>query len=185
MSYRFSRREKILLYILAVLILSVGAAGLLLRPALDRRLSLTVMRDSEALRKQDMEELFARKEFLESREKEMEERVMTLASSLYGDMNTEELGGLVVSMLDDEGLTACNMEISRVPYGESDSGVIVGTVAGEAAGSRKAVERFIHETAKQPAMRMKNFSISNGSAGEEERLKYEVEIYMLRTGTKE
>ena len=82
MSYRLSRREKILLYILAVLILTVGAAGLLLRPALDMRLSLTVMRDAEALRKQDMEELFAQKEFLESREKEMEERVMALSSSL-------------------------------------------------------------------------------------------------------
>lgn len=183
MSYRFSRREKILLYILAVLILTVGAAGLLLRPALDMRLSLTVMRDAEALRKQDMEELFAQKEFLESRKKEMEERVMALSSSLYSDMDTEELGSLVVSMLDDEGLTAHSMEISRVPYGESDSGVIVGTVTGEAAGSRKSIEKFVHAAAEQPAMRMKNFSILDGRAGEEERLKYELEIYMLRTGT--
>lgn len=185
MSYRFSRREKILLYVLAVLILTMVVSRLLLCPALDRRLSLTVMRDEEILRKQDMEELFAQKELLEKRETELKEEVLMLASSLYRDMDTEELGSLVISMLDDEGLTAYNMEISRIPYGESDFGVIVGIAAGEIVGSRSSIENFVHAAAKQPAMRMKSFSISDGGTGGEGRMKYEMEIYMLRTGTEQ
>lgn len=180
MSYQFSRREKILIYILAVLILIVSVFGLLLRPALDRRLSLTVMREEEILRKQDMEELFVRKELLENQEEEMKEKVMKLSSSFYRDMDTEELGNLVISMLDDEELMACNMEISKIPYEESDVGVIVGIAAGEAVGSRKSIESFIHAAAKQPAMRMKSFSISDGETNDKGRIKYEVEIYMLR-----
>ena len=180
MSYQFSRREKILLYVLAVLILTVGGFGLFLRPALDRRLSLAVMRDEEILRKQDMEKLFAQKEFLENQEAEMKEKVMMLASSFYRDMDTEELGNLVISMLDDEGLMACNMEVSKIPYGESDFGVIVGIVTGEAVGSEKSIESFIHVTAEQPAMRMKSFSILDEETSNEGQMKYEVEIYMLR-----
>lgn len=185
MSYRFSRREKILLYILAVLILTVGGVGLLLRPALDRRIFLAVMQEEEILRKQDMEELFAQKEFLENQEAKMKEKVMMLASSFYRDMDTEELGNLVISMLDDEELMACNMEVSKIPYGESDFGIIVGIAAGEAAGSRNSIESFIHAVAKQPAMRMKSFSISDGETNDEGRMKYEVEIYMLRTEARE
>ncbi|MEY8395817.1 hypothetical protein AALB64_13575 [Lachnospiraceae bacterium 45-P1] len=180
MSYQFSRREKILLYILAVLILTVGGFGLLLRPAMDRRLSLAVMWEEEILRKQDMEELFARKEFLENQEAEMKEKVMMLASSFYRDMDTEELGNLVISMLDDEGLMACNMEVSKIPYGESGFGVIVGIVTGEAAGSRKSIENFIDATAERPTMRMKSFTVSNGETSDGGRMKYEMEIYMLR-----
>lgn len=110
--YQLSKREKLLLSILAFLGVLVGIGGFLVKPALDRKLDYQAELGEVQMRQVSMLEVLNQKEGLREEAAEMRQELKEKASVYYGPMNTESVGETIVSMLDVYGLNARTMSMT-------------------------------------------------------------------------
>lgn len=110
--YQLSKREKLLLSILAFIGVLVGIGGLLVKPALDRKLDYEAELGEVQMRQISMLEVLNQREDLTENVEENRQKLKEKAAAYYGPMNTESVGELIVSMLDIYGLNARTMSMT-------------------------------------------------------------------------
>lgn len=110
--YQLSKREKLLLSILAVLAVAVGIVGLMLMPALDRRLDYQEQLNAAQMAKTSMLEMLDQRERLQEKSEEKRAELKEEAAVYYHPMNTETVGETMVTMLDVYGLNARTMSMT-------------------------------------------------------------------------
>lgn len=110
--YQLSKREKLLLSILAFLGVLVGIGGFLVKPALDRKLDYEAELGEVQMRQISMLEVLNQREDLMEAAAENRQKLKEKAAAYYSPMNTESAGELIVSMLDVYGLNARTMSMT-------------------------------------------------------------------------
>lgn len=110
--YQLSKREKLLLSILAFLGVLVGIGGFLVKPALDRKLDYEAELGEVQMRQISMLEVLNQREGLMEAVAESRQKLKEKAAVYYSPMNTESVGELIVSMLDVYGLNARTMSMT-------------------------------------------------------------------------
>lgn len=125
-NYEFSKREKVMIYILGMAALIVAAIFLVFMPSLNRYQELSSKRDETEFKQQEMQMAIAG---LDTKRKSKVTATAELASKKEGydrKMNNEQLDNLITTLMVDEGFRAQDLsitsnEIAAVPTFGSDA----------------------------------------------------------------
>lgn len=110
--YQFSRREKVLLFALALVgVLALGFV-LLLNPALEERLILQEQLAQEQLTQAAMQAELASAPAAAAQRDEAREAAAAAGKAFYEPMSSTEISDLVARFLDVHGLTGLSMNVS-------------------------------------------------------------------------
>ena len=176
----FSKREKTLLMLLAVVVFVVGVGGGILQPVMEEWVRLQRAVDHEMEVQQEIEEVLRKAKLRDCDMKQKKEELEAAADRYNPWMDGHDMGRMAVTWLDESGLHAERMSIDTPKaFRGKDSMLYVGVIHGTAEGTREAVCDCLDRMAKQKAVKLAGFSLASTEEGDI-RMEYEVEVYMLR-----
>lgn len=185
--YQFSKREKILIFIMIFLALIVGGSSIFIKPALDRMFELKEAVIHEELRKTEMETILNCKDELEIYADEQRELFLESVSGVYERMNEEETGQILMEVMDSSGVVSVNMSVERAKLidiwnhetkEQINECIYSAVIGGRAVGKEDSVISFLNSISENMSMKIRDFTIME-SDDKEYTLEYEVEIYMV------
>lgn len=185
--YLFSKREKVLIFIMVFLALLVGGCSILLKPALDRRFELKTAIAHEEEKKAEMEDLLGGEGKIEMWTDEQRKIFAETASGLYEKMNEEEMGRVLMGLTDASGMVSSSMFMERaslMDMGFQGDGELVNwcvysaLAGGQAVGSESSVLIFLNSISKNPSIKILDFVMGESEDGRFV-LDYNVEFYMV------
>lgn len=184
--YSFSKREKVLIFIMVFLALLVGGCSIFLKTALDRRFELKTAIAREEAKKAEMEDLLDGEGKMEMWTEEQREIFAETVSGLYEKMNEEEMGRILTELTDASGMVSLSMSVERASlmdmrYQEDEDlinrCVYSALAGGQAVGSKSSVLIFLDRISENPSMKILDFVMGESEDGRFV-LDYEVEFYM-------
>ncbi|WP_418665811.1 type II secretion system protein GspM [Allofournierella sp.] len=110
--YQFSKREKVLLFALALVGVLAGGFLLLLNPALERRLVLQGQLSQEQLIQATMQAELASAPAAEAQRAQAKAAAAEAGKAFYQPMSNTQLSDLAAGLLDVHGLTGLSMTVS-------------------------------------------------------------------------
>lgn len=110
--YQFSKREKVLLFVLALVAVAAGGFLLLLNPALEQRLALQGQLAQEQLAQASMQAELASAAAAQVQREEAKAAAAEAGRAFYEPMSNTQISNLAAGLLDVHGLTGLSMNVS-------------------------------------------------------------------------
>ncbi len=179
--YQFSKREKVLLCCLTALCGIAGPGSVLLMPSLEKRQVLEMKLEAALEEQKVMSEAAEQADFWKQERETGERLAEEKLKVCYQLADTESIGEELVILMEECGLKVREMSVSVEPVENSGgdqgqqkesltaasdgTGIFCGSIAGEAVGSREAVMNFLDRAAENPAMKIREFFLTDGENG--------------------
>lgn len=173
---RFSRRERLLIFILVFLLMAVGIFEVFLKPAVERMMEAQIALDYAKLRREEMETLLSESEELQKEVHENREKYSMAAEAFLAPMDAEEVDEMMNALMDSCSLTARSMTITFETVGKTCS---LCRVRGEALGDKAGIRSFLSAIAESSSMEVEEFFIEEDDTEGVERFDFAVNLYMM------
>lgn len=112
--YQLTKREKVLLFALSIVVLVVAGFSLLINPLLNARLNLQRQLGDEQVSQAGMMADLADAAGAAQQRETAKQEAQTIGQTFYAPMNNTQLSNLVASFLDLHGLTGVSMSLSGI-----------------------------------------------------------------------
>lgn len=127
-NYEFSKREKVMIYILGMALLVVATLFLVIMPGLNKYQEVSAKRDEAMFKQEEMEMAIAGLDANRKNKTNAETDLTAKKDSYASKMNNEELDNLITNLMVDQGfrpedLAISKNEIAAVPtFGKNEDG---------------------------------------------------------------
>lgn len=185
---KLSRREKVLLYLLACVMIIAGALKFLILPSIEDMNDIQTKIDEAMLTEIEMKAKISNKDAVKANVSKTTEEINTLAEDFYSLMPNEDIDSLITELLISKALVPDSMIISPLTDALSDSAesqsayscIKMCYVNVHAIGTYSDLSRLIEEVSDDKALRISAFNIegSYGSTDEAVSISIDFEVFM-------